>query len=193
MALLNPGDEAIYPSPGFPIYESVINYTGATPVPLTLTEDRAFRFDVDELRAKITPRTRLLILNSPSNPTGGVLTRDDLAAIADLVRDRDIMILSDEIYSRILYDGHTHCSIASLPGMQAKTVILDGFSKSYAMTGWRLGYGVMPGWLAEQMTLLMINSNSCTATFTQLAGVAALNGPQDAVEAMVAEFAARRA
>jgi len=191
LALLNPGDEVIYPNPGFPIYESMIRTLGATPVPIPLLESRAFSFDLDLLRDKLSARTRMLILNSPENPTGGVIPAEDLAAIADLVRGRELMVLSDEIYSRIYYQDPP-ASIASYPGMLEKTIILDGFSKTHAMTGWRLGYGVMPKWLVEAVTKLMVNSNSCTASFTQRAGIAALRGPQDAVEAMVAEFARRR-
>lgn len=191
LALLEAGDEVIYPNPGFPIYESMIRFMGATPVPMPLLEDRGFSFDLDLLREKLTPRTKLLILNSPQNPTGGAIPAGDVAAIAEMVRDRDLMVLSDEIYSRIYY-GERPVSIASFPGMLEKTIILDGFSKTYAMTGWRIGYGVMPAWLVDAVTKLMVNSNSCTATFTQRAGIAALGGPQDAVERMVAEFRRRR-
>jgi aspartate aminotransferase len=179
LALLEPGDEVIYPNPGFPIYESMIRYLGATPVPMDL------------LRDKLSDRTRMLVLNSPQNPTGGVIPEEDLRAIAEMVRDRDLIVLADEIYSRIYYDGPP-VSIASYPGMLEKTIILDGFSKAYAMTGWRMGYGVMPVWLVEAVSKLMVNSNSCTASFTQRAGIAALRGPQDAVDAMVAEFRRRR-
>lgn len=191
LALCDEGDEVIYPNPGFPIYESMINFVGATPVPLHLRMDREFSFSPDELAALITPRTKLLILNSPANPTGGVLSRGDLAAIAQLVHDHDLMILSDEIYSRILYDGE-FASIASFPGLAERTIILDGFSKTYAMTGWRLGYGVMRTDLATQISKLMTNSNSCTNAATQMAGVEALRGPQDEVEKMVAAFRERR-
>ncbi len=191
LALVEEGDEVIYPNPGFPTYESVINFVGATPVPLPLREEYGFRFDPDEFRSKVSPRTRLIIINSPHNPTGGILTREELVAIAEVARERDIMVLSDEIYCRIIYEG-SHMSIATIWDMQDRTVIVDGFSKSYAMTGWRLGYGVMPEWLAEQVTLLMINSNSCTATFVQRAGLEALRGPQDEVERMVAAFRERR-
>jgi aspartate/methionine/tyrosine aminotransferase len=179
MALLEPGDEVVYPDPGFPIYESMIRFLECVPVPL------------DPNDPKITDKTKLVILNSPENPTGEVLPQATLERIAELVRERDCMVLSDEIYSRIYY-GEAPGSIASLPGMQEKTMILDGFSKTYAMTGWRLGYGVMPEWLVEGVNKLMVNSNSCTATFTQLAGVAALTGPQDEVVKMVAEFRKRR-
>lgn len=188
MALLEEGDEAIYPNPGFPIYESMIKFSGATPVPYASLESGTL---VDQIRAKITPKTRLVVLNSPQNPTGGVIPSSDIGALADLLRDRDILILSDEIYSRI-YFGEKPLSIASLPGMLDKTIILDGFSKTYAMTGWRLGYGVMPQWLVEPVNLLIVNSTSCTASFTQRAGIAALEGPQDDAEKMVAEFRRRR-
>ena len=191
MALLEEGDEVIYPNPGFPIYESMTRFLGATPVPIPLVESRGFSFDLDRFRDSLTPRTKMVILNSPQNPTGGVIPPDDLRVIADLVRDRDVVVLSDEIYSRIYY-GEPPLSIASLPGMQEKTIILDGFSKIYAMTGWRLGYGVMPEWLVEAVNKLMVNSNSCTASFTQRAGLAALTGPQDEPLAMVAEFHRRR-
>ncbi len=191
LALVEEGDEVIYPNPGFPIYESMIRFVGGRPVPLRLRMENEFRVDVEELARLITPRTRMLILNSPANPTGGVLTREDLAAIAELCLRHDLVVLSDEIYSRILYEGE-HVSIASFPGMAERTIILDGFSKTYAMTGWRLGYGVMPEPLAEAVTRLMINSNSCTAAFTQMAGIAALTGPQDEVERMVAAFRERR-
>jgi aspartate/methionine/tyrosine aminotransferase len=190
-ALLEPGDEVIYPDPGFPIYASVINFLGATPVPIPVVESRGFSFDLDALAARLSARTKLVILNSPANPTGGVIARDDLAAIADMLRDRDVMILSDEIYSRIWYETQP-VSITAFAGMAEKTIILDGFSKTYSMTGWRLGYGVMPAWLAEAVNLLTVNSNSCTASFTQRAGMAALEGPQDCVNEMVAEFRRRR-
>jgi aspartate/methionine/tyrosine aminotransferase len=192
MALLGPGDEAIYPNPGFPIYESMIRYQGATPVPIPLVEERGFSFDLDVFRASLTDKTKMIVLNSPQNPTGGLIPRADIEAIADAVRDRDLVILSDEIYSRIYYGGEAPFSIASLPGMAEKTIILDGFSKTYAMTGWRLGYGVMPEKIAIAVSRLMVNSTSCTATFTQMAGIAALQGPQDDVDAMVAEFRRRR-
>lgn len=192
LAAIEPGDEVLLPDPGFPIYASLVNFVGGVPVPLALREKRDFRLDLDELAAKLTPRSRMLILNSPHNPCGSVLTAEDLGAIADLVRGRDLLVLSDEIYSRMTY-GTPHHSIAAEPGMIDQTIILDGFSKTYAMTGWRLGYGVFPGRMAERIALLMTNSNSCTATFTQLAGVAALTGPQEPVAAMMAEFAGRRA
>jgi aspartate aminotransferase len=191
MALLQPGDEVIYPNPGFPIYESMINFLGAKAVPVPLIEERGFSFDLNVLRDSLTDRTRMLILNSPQNPTGGVIPHEDIVAIADMVQKRDLLILSDEIYSRIFY-GTPPTSIASLPGMREKTIILDGFSKTYAMTGWRIGYGVMPPVLVDAVNKLMVNSNSCTASFTQRAAIAALTGPQDAVVEMVAEFRRRR-
>jgi aspartate/methionine/tyrosine aminotransferase len=191
LALVEPGDEVIFPNPGFPIYESLVNFLGAKPMPVPLLEDRSFSFDLDVLKKSISDKTKLLILNSPQNPTGGVIPAEDIAEIARLVRDRDLMVLSDEIYTRI-YFGEQPRSIASEPGMADKTIILDGFSKTYAMTGWRLGYGVMPAWLAEAVNKLMVNSNSCTASFTQRAGLAALTGPQDEVEVMVKEFRRRR-
>jgi len=191
MALLNPGDEVIYPDPGFPIYESVARFLDARPVPWVLREDREFRADPEELRALVTPRTRLIILNSPHNPTAGVLSRADLEAIAGIVRGRPITVLSDEIYGRILY-GAQFASIASLPGMAEQTIILDGLSKTYAMTGWRIGYGVATREVAARLVQLMVNSNSCTAAFTQMAAIAALRGDQGCVERMVAEFRRRR-
>ncbi len=191
LALIEEGDEVIYPNPGFPIYESLIRFLGATPVPVPLIEARGFSLDLDVLERSLSDRTKMLILNSPHNPTGGVIPADDLRSIADMVRDRDLMILSDEIYSRIYFDERPQ-SITSLPGMLEKTIILDGFSKTYAMTGWRLGYGVMPEWLVDAVNKLMVNSNSCTASFTQRAGLAALTGPQDESDRMVAEFHRRR-
>jgi aspartate aminotransferase len=190
-ALLEQGDEVIYPDPGFPIYESMIRFLGATPTPIPLLESRGFSFDLDVLADRLSANTKMLILNSPSNPTGGVIGMEDLRAIGDLCRERDVMILSDEIYSQIAYDSKP-ASIASCEGMLEKTIILDGFSKSYSMTGWRLGYGVMPLWLAEAVAILMVNSNSCTASFKQRAGLAALEGPPDCVAEMVAEFGRRR-
>ncbi len=191
LALAQPGDEVIYPDPGFPIYESVIRFAGAQPVPIALKEERAFSLDVNELADLITERTRLLIINSPQNPTSGIIPPGDLEAIAEIVVDKGIPVLADEIYSRILYEGEFH-SISVYEGMQDQTIILDGFSKTYAMTGWRIGYGVMPRSLADKFGLLMVNSNSCTASFTQRAALAALQGPQDDVHAMVAEFRRRR-
>jgi aspartate/methionine/tyrosine aminotransferase len=191
LALIEPGDEVIYPDPGFPIYESMIKFLGATPVPIPLVEERGFSFDLNLLRDKLSAKTKMLILNSPHNPTGGVIPAADIRAIAEMVRDRDLMVLSDEIYSQIYFD-QPPLSIAAIPGMLEKTIILDGFSKTYAMTGWRMGYGVMPEWMVEAVTKLMVNSNSCTATFTQRAGIAALTCPQDGTAKMVAEFRRRR-
>ncbi|HOS70127.1 MAG TPA: pyridoxal phosphate-dependent aminotransferase [Bacillota bacterium] len=191
MALVNAGDEVIYPNPGFPIYESLIHFLQAVPVPVNIKEENDFRLDVNELKSKITSRTKLIILNSPANPTGGVLTPEDINSIADAVKGKGIYVLSDEIYERIVYSGNVK-SIASIPGMKDWTIILDGFSKTYAMTGWRLGYSITNKELAQQFTSLMTNSNSCVATFTQIAGIEALTGPQDAVSEMVAEFKKRR-
>jgi aspartate/methionine/tyrosine aminotransferase len=191
MALLEEGDEVIYPDPSFPIYESLIHFLGAVPRPVPLVESRGFSFDLNVLKSQLSNKTRLVILNSPANPTGGVISKDDLKQIADMLRDRDLMILSDEIYCRIFYEQEP-ASITGFEGIMEKTVILDGFSKTYSMTGWRLGFGVMPLKLAEAVNLLMVNSNSCTATFTQKAGLAALRGPQDDVATMVNEFRRRR-
>lgn len=191
IALTDEGDEVIYPDPGFPIYESVIRFIGGVAVPIQLHESKAFNLDVEELRRKITKRTKLLILNSPQNPTGGVIPRDDLEEIAGLAVENDLAVLSDEIYSEILYEGEHH-SIAGFDGMAERTIILDGFSKTYAMTGWRMGYGVMPEAFASHVARLMTNTNSCTASFTQRAGIEALNGPQEPVRRMVAEFKRRR-
>jgi aspartate/methionine/tyrosine aminotransferase len=191
MALVNRGDEVVYPNPGFPIYESVINFVGGVPVPIPLLEETGFGFDLAELERRVSRKTKLLIINSPENPTGGVLAPDDIGRIADLARHYRVPVLSDEIYRRFLYEGR-FASIASLPGMKPQTIILDGFSKSYAMTGWRLGYGVMPPSLADHLTRLMTNSNSCTATFVQQAGLAALRGDDSPVKTMVEEFRARR-
>jgi aspartate/methionine/tyrosine aminotransferase len=191
LALLEAGDEAIYPNPGFPIYESMINFTGATPVPAPLREENAFALDVEELASLITPRTKMLILNSPGNPTGGVLNREEIAAIADLAVEHDLTVLADEIYAEILYEGE-HVSIATMPGMAERTIVLDGFSKTYAMTGWRLGYGAMPSEFAGHIAKLMVNSVSCTSMAVQRAGLEALTGPQDEVRAMVAAFRRRR-
>ncbi len=189
--LLQPGDEAIVPDPGYPIYESSARLAGAKAVPLPVREERQFRLDLDELRSLVTDRTRLLVVNTPANPTGGVLTRADLAAIAELAVERDLWVLSDEIYSRIIYEGQ-HISLATFPGMAERTILLDGFSKAFAMTGWRLGYGVLPPALVGPFGKLAINSISNAATFNQIGAIEALRGPQEAVEAMVAEFRARR-
>jgi aspartate aminotransferase len=191
MALIDAGDEVIYPDPSFPIYESMIRFLGATPVPIPLLETRRFSFDLDLLASRLSDKTRLVILNSPANPTGGIIPKEDLKRMADLLRPQDLIILSDEIYSRIWYESEPS-SITAYEGMLDKTIILDGFSKTYSMTGWRLGYGVMPTWLADAVNLLTVNSNSCTASFTQRAGIAALEGPQDSVTAMVGEFRRRR-
>jgi aspartate/methionine/tyrosine aminotransferase len=191
LALLESGDEVIYPDPGFPIYESMIRFTGATPVPIPLLMERDFTFDPDELLAKVTDRTRLVILNSPQNPTGGVLPPSDLERLAAGLANRDLMVLSDEVYSEILYEGE-HVSISRFPGMKERTIILDGWSKTYAMTGWRLGFGVMPKALAEQVTKLQVNSTSCASAFTQMAGAAALRMDRGPVHAMVREFQRRR-
>jgi len=192
LAFVEAGDEVVYPNPGFPIYESMLDFVEAKRVPLALTAANGFRVDPALLERLVTPRTRLLILNTPGNPTGGIVAPEDLPAIAAICRRfPDLIVLSDEIYSRILFGGR-HASIAAEEGMREKTVILDGFSKTYAMTGWRLGYGVMPKDCAARFSRLMVNSNSCTANFVQRAGVAALRGPQDAVVAMVAEFRRRR-
>src|ERR1022692_4936424 len=191
MALLEPGDEVIYPNPGFPIYESMINFLGAKAVPIPLREERDFRLDVNELASLISDRTRLIILNSPQNPTGGIITKSDVEDIAAVIGDRDIMVLSDEIYSRLLFEGEPY-SIASVDGFKDRTIILSGFSKTYSMTGWRLGYGVMRPDLAVQFARLMTNSNSCTATFTQMAGIEAVRGAQSEPEKMRQEFQRRR-
>jgi aspartate aminotransferase len=191
LAMLDEGDDAIYPDPGFPIYRSMIDFVGARAIPLPIREENDFRLDVSELAGLLTPQSRFLIINSPANPTGGVLTRADLEAIAQLAIEHDLFVLADEIYSEILYEGE-HSSIAACPGMAERTAILDGFSKTYAMTGWRLGYGVMPEALAEQVARLMVNSASCTASLVQRAGLEALTGPQDAVREMVAAFRRRR-
>lgn len=191
LALAEPGDEVIYPNPGFPIYESMINFVGAKAVPLRLGEENDFRVDVAELRSKVTPRTKMLIINSPHNPCGSMLSVQDLQEIAEIAAASDLIVLADEIYSRLVYDGE-FASITQVPGMPERTIILDGFSKTYAMTGWRLGYGVMPRELAAMFAKLMSNSNSCTASFTQRAGLAALTGPQDESYGMVDAFKERR-
>src|ERR1700733_4075997 len=191
LALVDDEDEVIYPNPGFPIYESMIHYVGGKAVPIHLREDRDFSFDVNELAGLITDRTKLIILNSPHNPTGGVMQRRDTEQVANIIGDRNILVLSDEIYSRLLFEDE-HFSIMSVPGMQERTILLDGFSKTYAMTGWRMGYGVMRADLATHITRLMTNSNSCTASFTQIAGIEALRGDQTSVDHMCAEFKCRR-
>ncbi len=191
LALAEEGDEVIYPNPGFPIYESMINYVGAKAVPIRLREEMDFRLDVDELAGLINDRTRLLIINSPQNPTGGVLEKSDIDGIARAIGDRNIMVLTDEIYSRLIFEGEHH-SIMSVDGMKDRCILLDGFSKTYAMTGWRMGYGVMRADLAAHVARLMTNSNSCTASFTQIAGIEALRGSQDSVDQMCAEFKKRR-
>jgi aspartate aminotransferase len=192
LAFIDEGDEVIYPNPGFPIYESMIDYVGGRAVPIHLKEERDFSLDVKELAALISDRTKLIILNSPQNPTGGILERREIEQVAQVIGDRNIMVLSDEIYSRLLFDGAEHFSIMSVPGMQERTILLDGFSKTYAMTGWRMGYGVMRPDLATHITRLMTNSNSCTASFTQIAGVEALLGDQASVDHMRDEFQRRR-
>jgi len=191
LALVEPDDEVIYPNPGFPIYESMINFMGAKAVPVPLLEENDFCFDLDAFKERINERTKLVVINSPQNPTGGVLCPADLEVVAELAQRYDAYVLSDEIYSRIIYEGE-FASIASLPGMQERTVILDGYSKTYAMTGWRMGYGVMPEMMAANLNRLMTNSNSCTAAFTQQAGIEGITGPQDAVDGMVAQFRQRR-
>src|SRR5450631_813616 len=191
LALVDEGDEVIYPNPGFPIYESMVNYVGGRAIPIPLREARDFSVDVKELASLVTDRTKLIILNSPHNPTGGVLTKKDILEIAEVIGDRNIMILSDEIYSRLIYEGEDF-SIMSVPGFKERTIVLDGFSKTYAMTGWRMGYGVMRPDLAVHIARLMTNSNSCTASFTQVAGIEALRGDQSSVDKMNAEFKRRR-
>jgi aspartate/methionine/tyrosine aminotransferase len=191
MALIDEGDEVIYPDPGFPIYESMARFVGATAVPLPLHQEHGFRLDPDRLGRLVTPRTRMIIFNSPANPTGGVIPRDELEQIAAIAIEHDLVVLADEIYGRIVYEGE-HVSIASLPGMADRTIVLDGFSKTYAMTGWRLGYALLPERLVTPFSRLIINSVSCTSAFSQIAAAEALTGPQDEVEAMVQEFRARR-
>jgi len=191
LALLEPGDEVLYPSPGYPIYESMIDFLGAKPVPIHVREEHEFRLDIDEFSESITDRTKLIILNSPHNPTGGVLDEGDVRDIAEAIGERNILVLSDEIYSRLIFESR-HFSLMSIPEFRDRTILLDGFSKAYAMTGWRLGYGVMRADLAAQVARLMTNSNSCTASFTQIAGVEALVGDQSSVEHMLDEFRIRR-
>ena len=192
LGLVDPGDEVIVPDPGYPIYESLTRFVGATPVPVPIRMANDLRLDVDELAALVTPRTRVLVINSPANPTGGVLTRGDLEAIAELANRHDLWVLTDEIYGRILYDDAEHVSLASLPGMAERTIVLDGFSKTFAMTGWRLGYAVVPPALVPIYSQLIINTISCAPTFAQMGAVEALTGPQDDVDAMVREFRVRR-
>jgi aspartate/methionine/tyrosine aminotransferase len=191
LALINEGDEVIYPNPGFPIYESMTEYVGGVAVAAPLREEREFRMDVEEVASLVTPRTRMIVINSPHNPTGSILTGDDIRAIAEIAVRHDLVVLADEIYGRLQYEGEP-LSIATLPGMAERTITLDGFSKTYAMTGWRLGYGVVPAWLAPTYSRLVINSVSCTNAFAQAGAIAALTGPQDAADAMRAEFIARR-
>ena len=192
LGLVDPGDEVIVPDPGYPIYASLASFVGGRPVPIPIRQEHDFRLDVDELASLITPRARLLVLNSPANPTGGVLTRDDIERIAELAVRHDLAVLADEIYARILYDGAEHVSIASLPGMAERTIVLDGFSKTFAMTGWRLGYAIVPPALIQAYGTLIINTVSCAPTFAQIGAVEALRGPQADVDAMLEEFAARR-
>ncbi len=191
LALAGPGDEVLYPDPGFPMYESITAFAGATPVPVPLRQENEFRIDVDELAGLITPRSKLLILNTPHNPCGSALTRSDCAAIAELALRHDLVVLSDEVYWALRYGG-SHASVLEFDGMPERTVLLDGWSKTYAMTGWRLGFGVFPAGLVEPVTRLAINSVSCTSAFSQYAAIAALDGPQDGVTSMVAEFRRRR-
>ncbi len=191
LALIDEGDEVIYPNPGFPIYESMTEYVGGVAVAAPLREERDFRMDVDEVASLVTPRTRMIVINSPHNPTGSILTGDDIRAIAEIAVRHDLVVLADEIYGRLQYEDEP-LSIATLPGMADRTITLDGFSKTFAMTGWRLGYGVIPGWLVPTYSRLVINSVSCTNAFAQAGAIAALTGPQDAADAMRAEFIARR-
>ncbi len=192
MALVDEGDEVILPDPGYPIYDSITRFVGGRPVPIPLRMERDFGLDVDELASLVTPRTKLLILNSPANPTGGVLGRRDVERIAELVERHDLVVMSDEIYGRITYDGAEHVSIASLPGLAERTIVLDGFSKTFAMTGWRMGYAIVPAWLEPAFGTLLINTVSGVTAFAQAGAIEALRGPQDDVAAMVEEFRARR-
>jgi aspartate aminotransferase len=192
LALVDPGDEVIVPDPGYPIYESLARFVGGTPVPIPIRMEHDFRLDVDELASLITAKTKLLVINSPANPTGGVLTRSDIERIAELALRHDLLVLADEIYARILYDGAEHVSLASLPGMADRTIVLDGFSKTYAMTGWRLGYAIVPPWLEKAYGTLIINTVSGATAFAQAGAVEALRGPQAEVDDMVREFRARR-
>ena len=191
LALVDEGDEVLYPNPGFPIYESMINFVGGVPVPMKLLAERDFAVNVEEVASQITPRTKMMVINSPNNPCGSIVEKDDLEALANLAREHDLVVLSDEIYSRFLYEGEHH-SITAFPGMLERTIILDGFSKTYAMTGWRAGYGVMPIELVEPISRLSTNSISCTAAFTQIAAIEALEGPQNEANRIVAEFKKRR-
>ena len=191
LALINEGDEVLYPNPGFPIYESMINFVGGVPVPMKLLSDRDFRIDIDEVATQITPKTKLMIINSPNNPCGSIIEHSDLEELARLAKENDILVLSDEIYSRLLYEGQHH-SIAAFEDMLDRTIILDGFSKTYAMTGWRVGFGIMPVDLVEPISRLSTNSVSCTAAFTQMAVLEAMNGPQDDADHIVNEFKKRR-
>jgi len=192
LGLVDPGDEVLVPDPGYPIYESLTRFVGGTPVPVPIRMEHDFRIDLDELASLVTPRTRMLVINSPANPTGGVLTRSDLEAIAELATRHDLVVLADEIYGRILYDGEEHVSIASLPGMAERTIVLDGFSKTFAMTGWRLGYAIVPPSLIQMYGQLVINTISCAPTFAQVGAVEAIRGPQGPMDDMVEEFRARR-
>ena len=192
LALVEPGDEVLYPDPGFPIYESCIRFAGGIPVPMPILQENGFKVDVEQMKRQVSEKTKLIILNSPGNPTGGVLDKAVVVAIALVVRTTNAMVMSDEIYDRLIFTDQKPFSIASIPDMKERTIILNGFSKTYAMTGWRLGYGVMNREMAEKVTLLMVNSNSCAANFTQVAAVEAIRGPQDAKNAMVAEFRKRR-
>ena len=191
MAVVDPGDEVLYPNPGFPIYESMISFVGGVPVPMQLHESKDFNIDIDEIAGQITGRTKLMVINSPNNPCGSVIPREDLERLSELAKEHDIIVLADEIYSKFLYEGE-HYSVSTFPNMRERTIILDGFSKSYAMTGWRIGYGVMPLELVEPISRLATNSVSCTASFTQMAALEALDGPQDDSYTMVAEFKRRR-